>query len=460
MAQAPVQADTIRAEFEERFAGSKALHGRARTVIPGGITHDGRHLKPFPISVERAQGARKWDVDGHELIDYAIGHGSLLLGHNDPEIVEAVRAQLERGTHYGAGHEGEVAWAEQIRKLIPSAEQVKFTGSGTEATLLAIRLARAATGRTTILKFEGHFHGWNDYLLKSEKAPFADGHVAGIPDVVLDTVAVLPANDPAALEARLARGDVAAVIMEPSGGSWAKLPLDDGFLATVRDLATAHDAILIFDEVITGFRWSPGGAQAREGVVPDLTTLAKIVAGGLPGGAVGGRLEVMQLLAFKDDPTWNATKKVRHPGTYNANPLSAAAGLTCLRRCADPAVQAGCDELAARVRVGVNTVLEERGLPGFCWGDSSVFHIALGETAANRTAGDLRHPAGVSQQTLKQSGASALSGPLAQGMLLEGVDLFNTGGLLSIAHTEADVEHTVAAFDRVVGRMADEGLFA
>ncbi len=459
MAQAPVQVDPIRAEFEERFAGSRALHERARTVVPGGITHDGRHLKPFPVYVDRAEGAHKWDVDGHDLIDFAIGHGSLLFGHNDPEIAAAVAAQLGRGTHYGAGHEGEIAWAEQIRKLVPSAEQVKFTASGTESTMLAVRLARAATGRTTVIKFEGHFHGWNDYLLKSEKPPFADGRVAGIPDAVLDTVAVLPANDPELLAERLAVGDVAAVILEPSGGSWAKVPLADGFLAQVRELTSAHDAVLIFDEVITGFRWSPGGAQQREGVVPDLTTMAKVVAGGLPGGAVGGRLEIMQLLAFKDDPAWNASKKVRHPGTYNANPLSAAAGVTCLRRCADPSVQAGCDALAARVRVGLNTVLERRGVPGFCWGDSSVFHVALGETCANRTAGDLRAPEGVSQQTLKGTGSSALTGPLVQGMLLEGVDLFNSGGLLSTAHTAADVDHTIAAFDRVLGRMEDEGLF-
>ncbi len=457
MAQAPTST-TIRHEYEERFAGSLAVHGRSRAVIPGGITHDGRHLKPFPVYVTRAQGAHKWDVDGHELIDYAVGHGSLLLGHNDPDVAAAVRAQLELGTHYGAGHEGEVLWAEQIRKLIPSADLVKFTSSGTEATLLAMRLARAATGRTTIVKFEGHFHGWNDYAVKGEKPPFDRTPNPGVPEEVLGTVDVLPANDPAAVEARLAQGDVAGVIIEPSGGSWAMIPLLDGFLARVRELTAAHGVALIFDEVITGFRWSPGGAQARFGITPDLTTLAKIVAGGLPGGAVVGGTEVMQYLAFKDEPGWNATKKVRHPGTFNANPLSSAAGVTCLRKIADATVQEHGDALAARIRAGLNAALERRAVPGFAYGESSVFHILLGADCANRTAGDLRVPEGVDAATLKGAGGS-LAGPLQIGMLLEGVDLFNSGGMLCVAHTEEDVDHTVAAFDRVLARMQDEGLF-
>jgi glutamate-1-semialdehyde 2,1-aminomutase len=456
MAQAPAVA-TIRQEFEDRFAGSLALHGRSRTIIPGGITHDGRYLRPFPVSVARAQGAHKWDVDGHELIDYSVGHGALLLGHNDPDVTAAVAAQLERGTHYGAGHEGEVLWAEQIRKLIPSAEQVKFTSSGTEATLLAMRLARAATSRPTILKFEGHFHGWNDYALKGEKPPFDAATSPGIPDAVMGTVAVLPANDPGAVEARLAAGDVAGIIVEPSGGSWAMVPLVEGFLQRLRELASAHGVVLIFDEVITGFRWSPGGAQALLGIAPDLTTLAKVVAGGLPGGAVAGRPEIMQLLAFKDDPTWNATRKVRHPGTFNANPLSAAAGIACLRKCADGAVQARCDALAARLRAGLNAAIGRRGAPAVAYGERSVFHVLLGERPANFDGGDLRFPEGVPAATLK--GASGpLAGPLHLGMLLEGVDFFNSGGMLSVAHTEADVDHTVAAFDRVLGRLQDEGV--
>ncbi|MBA3414718.1 MAG: aminotransferase class III-fold pyridoxal phosphate-dependent enzyme [Chloroflexia bacterium] len=442
------------------FAGSLELQRQARGVIAGGINHDGRHVKPFPPYVRRADGARKWDVDGNELLDYVMGHGSLLLGHNDPDVLASMREQLGQGTHYGACHEGEIRWAEAIARLVPSAERVKITGTGTEATLLAMRVARAFTGKPTILKFEGHFHGWQDYALKGEKPPFAAATSPGVLEQVLATVAVVPANDPAALEARLAVGDVAAVILEPSGGSWGMIPLADGFLAGARDLASRHGAILIFDEVITGFRWAPGGAQERFGVLPDLTTMAKIVAGGMPGGAVAGRAEVMEVLEFKDDPDWNATRKVRHQGTYNANPLAAAAGAACLAKIADGAPQKRAEQLAERLRSGFNTVLDRRGLPGFAWGESSVFHVALGLTCGNRTAGDLQSPEGVSAADLKSSPGTRQGGLLYPGLLLEGVELFNGGGMVGIAHTEADIDATVAAFDRVLGRIEAEGGFS
>ncbi len=458
MVQAPA-ALSIRQEFAERFAGSLALQRRARGVIAGGINHDGRHVKPFPPYIQRADGARKWDVDGNELLDFVMGHGSLLLGHNDPDILAAMRDQIGQGTHYGACHEGEIRWAEAIARLVPSAERVKITGTGTEATLLAMRVARAFTNKPIILKFEGHFHGWQDYALKGEKPPFDAATSPGVLEQVMATVAVVPANDPAALEARLASGDVAAVILEPSGGSWATIPLEDGFLGAVRDLASQYGALLIFDEVITGFRWAPGGAQARFGVLPDLTTMAKIVAGGMPGGAVAGRADVMEVLEFKDDPVWNATRKVRHQGTYNANPLAAAAGVACLDKIADGAAQERADGLAARLRTGFNAVLERRGLPGFAWGESSVFHVALGLSCPNRTAGDLRSPAGPSATELKSSPGSRQNGLLYPGLLLEGVELFNGGGMVGIAHTEADIDATVVAFDRVLGRIEAEGAF-
>lgn len=459
MVQAPVRS-TIYGEFEERFADSKVLYERARGVISGGIAHDGRYQKPFPVYVQRSAGAHKWDVAGHELIDYAIGHGALILGHNDPDVTAAVHAQLDLGTHFGAGHEGEIRWAEQIQKLIPSAERVRFTMSGTEANLLAMRIARAYTGRSNILKFEGHFHGWSDYIVKGERAPFESTDVPGVPDEVLRTVAVLPADDLAAVEERLAQGDVGAILIEPSGASWATLPLADGFLAKLRELATAYGSVLIFDEVITGFRWSPGGAQARFDVIPDMTTLAKITAGGLPGGAVTGKEAIMDHLLFKDETGWNAKKKIGHPGTYNANPLSAAAGATCLAKCADPAVQRHCDDLAMQIRVGLNGVLEQHGIPGCAWGDSSAFHIIIGEHVTNRTAGDLKRPEGVSNEKLKASGKAGLAGPLAAAMLIEGVDLFSGGGMLSVAHTVSDVDATIGAFERSVLRMRDEGMFA
>jgi glutamate-1-semialdehyde 2,1-aminomutase len=458
MAQASVST-TITQEFVDRFAGSLEMYERASRVIPSGIMHDGRYMKPFPIYIARSQGAYKWDVDGHRLLDYAMGHGSLLFGHNDPDILAAMQSQLPLGTHYSDGHEWEVRWAEEVCRLVPSAELAKFTGSGTESTLLAIRVARSFTGRPTVVKLEGHFHGWQDYLLKGERPPFESTTNPGIPAEVLSTVSVIAADDLGMLEERLAQGDVAALIMEPSGGSWASIPLPDGYLQAARDLTTKYGVALIFDEVITGFRWAPGGAQQRFGVTPDLTTMAKIVAGGMPGGAVAGRREMMEILAFKDDGEWNSKRKVRHQGTYNASPVVAAAGTTCLQKAADPAVQQYCDELTSRLRSGFNAALVERGVPGYVWGESSVFHVRIGESVPNQNGGDMRVPEGVTAEDLKASGHGRHNDLLHLGLVLEGIELFHSGGLLGAAHTTEDIDETIGAFGRVLDRMVEEGAF-
>ncbi len=450
---------TIEQEYIEKHPASRARYERALKDFPSGVTHDVRYLKPFPIYIERAAGSKKWDLDGHELIDYTMGHGALLLGHAHPQVIEAVAAQVRRGTHYGAGHDLELEWAERIRELKPSCERVKFTASGTEATLMAMRLARAYTGREKILKFAGHFHGWHDYAIPGERLPFDQRESPGIPKAVFDTVVVAPVNDLEFVDRRLAEGDIAAVILEPSGASWASIPLPEGFLQRLREITRRHDTLLIFDEVITGFRWSPGGVQRLVGVTPDLTTMAKIVAGGLPGGALGGRTDIMSLLEFRDDPEWNARRRVSHPGTFNANPLSAAAGCACLQLVADPGVQQHADAMAARLRRGFNQVLVQQGVPGFVWGESSVFHVALGYTCSNQRGEDIRVPEGVAPEVLKAGMSPRLGLALQQAMINEGVDLFHGGGLLSVAHTPEDIDRTIEAFDRSVRRMRDEGLF-
>jgi glutamate-1-semialdehyde 2,1-aminomutase len=324
--------------------------------------------------------------------------------------------------------------------------------------MLAIRLARAFHGKSKILKIEGHFHGWHDYLIKGEKPPFGAPSLPGVPAETYSTVDVIPANDAAVVAERLATGEYAALILEPSGGSWSTIPLAANYLAEVRKLTSQHDVTLIFDEVITGFRWAPGGAQQRFNVTPDLTTLAKIIAGGLPGGAVAGKKEIMELLEFRDDPVWMAEKKVGHPGTYNANPLAAVAGATALSKCANPAVQAHCDGLAAQLRAGMNAILVEEGVPGAVWGESSAFHIMVGTEVKNLAATDLQMPEGVSSAVLKASGKAGLGGTVHLAMLLEGVDLFSGGGMFSTAHTQADVDRTIDAFDRVITRFKKDGL--
>jgi glutamate-1-semialdehyde 2,1-aminomutase len=425
--------------------GSQALARRASRVLPGGVTHDVRQSAPFPLAVSRAHGAHKWDLDGHEIVCYVMGHGALLLGHGHPEVVAAVREQAGLAFHLGACHELESQWAEAVVDLVPSAELVRFTASGTEASLLALRLARAATGRERVVKLAGHFHGWHDQVSFGTDAPFEGPDTSGVPGVLGQVVTVVPADELALAES-LGRGDVAAVILEPSGAAWGTVPLPGGLLATVRALTGATGTVLIFDEVVSGFRWSPGGVQALAGVTPDLTVLGKILAGGMPGGAVAGRADLMAHLSPRaDDP-----RRVAHPGTHNAHPVSAAAGVATLRACASGQPQEHASRLAADLRAGLNAVLAGAGIPGCAYGESSTFHLLLGHGEPARGAA----PGAAELAILKAGGMSPpLSAELHNGMLLEGVQLFHGSGFLSAAHDEADVERTVAAFAATLTRL-------
>src|SRR6266576_2972570 len=318
---------TIQEEYRARHPRSAVLAERARAAIPGGITHDIRHLTPFPIYVESAAGTKKRDVDGHEYVDYWMGHGALFLGHCHPEVVKAVQAQMARGTHLGASHELEVRWAELVNKLVPCAELVRFTMSGTEATHLAMRIARAYTGRSKIVKLAGHFHGWHDGAVAGVNPPYEVPMSAGVPGTTLDQIVICPPNDIKAVEIALERGDVAAVILEPAGGQAGTTPTIPGYLQELRAVTTRHGVVLIFDEVITGFRYSPGGAQAYFGVTPDMTTLAKIVAGGLPGAAIVGKKELMSMMVHRGEPVFDRSQRVAQNGTFNSNPVCAAAAI-------------------------------------------------------------------------------------------------------------------------------------
>ena len=421
---------------------SAALHARARRLMPGGVTHDVRLAAPFPVAVARAEGARKWDLDGHELICYVLGHGSLLLGHGHPAVVAAVRQQATRSFHPGACHELESEWAELVIRLVPSAERVRFTSSGTEASLLALRLARAATGRGKVVKLAGHFHGWHDQAAMGADPPFDGPDTAGLPPGTMSSVVTVPAQE-AALAGALAAGDVAAVIMEPSGAAWGTVPLPAGFLAAARRLAGQHGALLVFDEVVTGFRWAPGGVQEVAGIRPDLTVLGKILAGGMPGGAVCGRADVLDLLSGS-----GAGPRVAHPGTHNAHPLSAAAGIAALGLAAGGEAQDEAARLAAALRGELTAVFERSGVAGRAYGESSTFHLLFGPAG----------PAELGPAALKAGLAPALSAALHCGMLREGVHLFHGSGFLSTAHSERDAEQTAAALAATLRQLQAEGL--
>ena len=445
---------TIVERFKALHPRSAALHKQAVHIFPHGVTHDIRHFSPFPLYVDHALGARKWDVDGNEIIDYVMGHGALLLGHAHQELVRAVSRQIANGTHYGACHELEMEWAGLIKQLIPSAEKVRFHSSGTEATMMAVRLARAYTGRSKLIRFALNFHGWNDsvagYVLPEETVP----HAPGIPSAFLGEQIVLPQNSVTTLASTIAEEkDIAAVIIEPTGASAGMVPIDPDFLAFVRERTARYGVVLIFDEVITGFRVGPGGAQAHFGIMPDLTTLAKIVAGGLPGAAIAGRADILDCIAFRNNAEFDAHQRVAHQGTFNANPLSAAAGIAMLNAIADGAPQAHAEAMAKRLCRGVNQILRKAGVKGCAYTFSSMFHMTIGV--------DCPEPAdGWQWQWDGPAGASVPSTPpkvmaaFKQEMLNRGGgDFMRTCGKMSAVHTEADVDETLAAVEATLAAM-------
>ena len=310
---------------------SEALLSRALKVIPGGVNSPVRAFRAVggtPPFLVRGEGSRIYDADGNEYIDYVCSWGPLLLGHRHPVIIEALREALERGTSFGAPTEWEVELAEEIRDAFPSMEMVRLVNSGTEATMSALRLARGYTRRTLVVKFEGCYHGHVDSLLVkagSGVATLGLPDTAGVPEEFASTTMALPYNSIEALEqAFAARGNqIAAVIMEPVAGNMGCVPPRAGFLEAARALTVKYGALLIFDEVMTGFRVARGGAQQLYGIRPDLTTLGKIIGGGLPAGAYGGRADIMSMVA-PSGPVYQA-------GTLSGNPLAVAAGLAMLR---------------------------------------------------------------------------------------------------------------------------------
>src|SRR5260221_8139915 len=367
--------------FRKRCERSAELYARSGEAIAGGIPHDSRNFAPFPIYIERAEGARKWDVDGNELIDHWMGHGWLLLGHNNPQVTAAVAEQIHKGTHYGDCNELEVAWAEQHERLIPSAEWVRLPMSGTEETMLAIREAREFAGRDLIIRFAGHFHGWYDYAMAGYQPPFDTSTSTGVPKAVTETMLVAYPNNIESVRQLLeAHPDqVAAVIVEPGGGSNGIIPTNVAFLRELRTLTTERGVVLIFDEVITGFRYSPGGAQQVYGVTPDLTTLAKIVAGGLPGGAVVGKRDILQVQTFKGELHKDRFERVLQQGTFNANPMSAAAWFTALQIVGEGWATEQANKAGEQLRIGLRDCLEKRGVAGAVLGGCLGVRIVRGE---------------------------------------------------------------------------------
>ena len=310
---------------------SKELFAKARNLIPGGVNSPvraGKAVGVDPPFIARAEGCFLWDVDGNRYIDYVCSWGPMILGHAHPEVVEALQERLPRGTSYGAPTELEVEMAQTIVDMVPSIEMVRMVNSGTEATMSAIRLARGFTGRENIVKFEGCYHGHADSLLVSAGSGVATFGIPGCPGVPADLAGhtlSLAFNNLGAFEETMNRlgSEIAAVIVEPIPGNMGVVVPDEAFLSGLREITRNHGAVLIFDEVISGFRVSPGGAQGLYGIMPDLTCLGKIIGGGLPVGAYGGKREIMESMAPEGE--------IYQAGTLSGNPLAMAAGLATLK---------------------------------------------------------------------------------------------------------------------------------
>src|SRR5262245_13784775 len=444
---------TIEQEYAQARPKSKALHERAARSMPSGVAHDGRAFSPFPFYVERADGARKWDVDGHVYLDCWSGHGAMILGHNHPAIVAAITKQARRGLHYSACHELEVRWAELIRSCVPGAERVRFTMTGTETTALAIRVARAATGRSKLVKLQGHFHGVHDAVVAGVKDPFEIPMSAGVPLETLGGTLVARHNDIGHVRELLDEHRVAAVILEPAAARSMVAPTNPVFLKALRELTRERGVVLIFDEVVTGLRLAPGGAQEYFGVTADLTCLAKAVAGGLPGAALVGRADLMDGIAFSGDTARDRTRRVADQGTYSATPLVAAAGVAALEILKTGQVQRELNRLGDRLRAGMSQALKTRGVRGCVYGAASIFRIFLGADV---------HELGITDYRMDEARLDRGMGPVGNAlhlaMLLEGVD-YNRGsaiGWLNAAMTDADVDAMVGAFDRSLERVGRE----
>ena len=441
---------TILDDYITKHPGSAQRYLEATKLFPGGVTHDTRYAQPFPLYMTHGEGPRKWDVDGNEYVDYVSGHGALILGHSHPAIAEAVSKQILRGTHLGGSTDEEIRWAKAIKALMPSVEKVRFHSSGTEATLMAMRLSRAFTGKNKIIKLQDHFHGWHDYAMAG-----SGRESTGIPKATWESMVIVPSGDLGAVEDVLNRDqDIAGLILEPTGAHFGQLPFDtQDYLIGLRDLTEQHEVLLIFDEVVTGFRASPGGTQVRYSITPDLTTMAKIVAGALPGGAVGGRAEIIDMIAHRGEPDWDSRLRVPHPGTFNANPLSAVAGATCLEMIANQFINRQADAMAARLKTGLNEVFGKTEVAGHAHGIASMIHVVMADCDCDSEICTMPH------SKIKEVTGSPAVTALKRGLQSRGVDMMGRDTfLVSAVHAEIDIDQTLEAFQNTLEAIRAEGL--
>lgn len=432
-----------------KLENSQKLHQEALDVIVGGVNSPSRSFTAVglkhPIFMKRAQGAYFYDEDGNRYIDYLAAFGPIILGHAHPAIQQAIEETSREGVLYGTPTRKEIQFAKMLREAIPSMEQIRFVNSGTEAVMSTIRLARAYTGRTKILKFAGCYHGHSDLVLVaagSGPSTLGNPDSAGVPKSIAQEVVTVPFNDPKSLaEAFRYWGDeIAAVLVEPLVGNFGIVPPKPDFLEMIRDMAHQHGALVIYDEVITAFRFHYGGVQTLYQVEPDLTALGKIIGGGLPIGAYGGKREIMDQVA-PNGPMYQA-------GTMAGNPLSISAGMSCIKELQKPGVYEHLDRLGAMLAEGILAAAKENGIT-----------ITL-----NRVKGSLTVYF-TNQKVVDYQGAqnsdSNMFARFFQLMLQHGIYLAPSkyeAWFLTTAHTENDIQETLEAVQKSFFQMRNEGL--
>ena len=422
---------SIDERFYQLHQKSATISKKSEELFPDGVTHDSRKIAPFRVYMDHGLGPRKWDIDGNEYIDYRTGHGSMILGQAHPAIVDAVSKQVAKGTHLSSSTELEVKWGDLVTKLVPSAEKVRFVNSGTEAVMMAFRMARAYSGKTNIIKFHNAFHGWADGPFVGAKG---DNEQNGITQPTRNTITVLP-YDISKVETALNQDDIAAVIFQ------GNQVIEPTFIRQLRELTLNTNTILIFDEVVSGFRWSRGGTQELYNVTPDITTMAKILAGGLPGGCVAGRADIIDTIA---------PNKIMHPGTFNANPLSAAAGATALEILMNENVNETADDRASQLKDGLNELFTKLEINGTAYGVSSIIHVLFGSDVQC----DLTY--GPDPNIPENGHAKEVVELLHRAFINEGLWGNPLSFILSATHTKQDIEVTLEKYKKVLLNLREE----